>query len=355
MIPLLVLALAGAPSVGHQAQRGAAQNAASTGVSGLSFTSDFSVAQAEARRTKRPILSLRLLGDLDDELSCANSRFFKAFLYTDPAIQKLLRERFVLHWQSVRPVPKLTIDMGDGRVIQTTITGNSVHVVLDPDGRVLDAIPGMYTPASFARALQNAVAVAACAEESTPAACVTKHHATLRAGLDDEWRSAMKKLGKNEPPPAPLGVPLDDSALAISERAMAKAVIERPVLRQLQRAETEVSDPLMRQVARDTPRPFLPRGRMQASEEFLRTLEDNVALDSVVNEQRLHRSIHAWLEAEPLPPAQPFVERVYEFLFATPNTDPWLGLEDVMQGAPIRTFPEQAAAPARRPRVTGSR
>ena len=32
---------------------------------------------AEAQRTNRPILSLRLLGNLTDDFSCANSRFFR--------------------------------------------------------------------------------------------------------------------------------------------------------------------------------------------------------------------------------------------------------------------------------------
>ena len=44
------------------------------------------------------------------------------------------RDKFVLHWQSVRPVPKVRIDFGNGRTLEKTLTGNSLHLVLDSDG-----------------------------------------------------------------------------------------------------------------------------------------------------------------------------------------------------------------------------
>src|SRR5688572_25246221 len=87
----------------------------------LYWFTDLDAAIAEARRTARPILSLRLLGRLDEELSCANSRFFSKLLYPDARINQVLRQDFVLHWQSVRPVPKVTLDFGNGRRIERTL------------------------------------------------------------------------------------------------------------------------------------------------------------------------------------------------------------------------------------------
>jgi len=124
--------------------------------SGLYWYTDLEQAKAAAQASHKPILSLRLLGTLDTEFSCANSRFFRTVLYANADVSKALRERFVLHWQSVRPVPKVTIDMGDGRVISRTITGNSIHYVLDAEGRPVDAIPGLYGPKAFLRALGDA-------------------------------------------------------------------------------------------------------------------------------------------------------------------------------------------------------
>ena len=119
----------------------------------LYWFTDLDVALAEARRTRRPVLSLRLLGRLDEEMSCANSRFFRRLLYPEARINRLLRERFVLHWQTVRAVPRITIEFGDGRRIQRTITGNSLHLVLDGNGRPIDALPGLVSPDVFYRLL----------------------------------------------------------------------------------------------------------------------------------------------------------------------------------------------------------
>src|SRR6185436_11360461 len=96
------------------------------------------------------------LGNLDEELSCANSRFFRTTLYANKEVADYLRDHFVLHWKSVRPVPRITIDFGDGRKIERTITGNSIHYVLDANGTVIDAIPGLYTPTAFLKYITQA-------------------------------------------------------------------------------------------------------------------------------------------------------------------------------------------------------
>src|SRR5215212_7046636 len=80
-----------------------------------------------------------LLDQVCAQKDCHTSRLF---WYTDldeaeaaaHALATILRDRYVLYWYSVRPVPLVTIDMGDGRRIRQTITGNSVHYLLDEDG-----------------------------------------------------------------------------------------------------------------------------------------------------------------------------------------------------------------------------
>ncbi len=149
----------------------------------LYWFTDLDAALAEARRTRRPILSLRLLGRLDEELSCANSRFFRRLLYPEARINRLLRERFVLHWQTVRNVPKVTIDFGNGRRVQRTITGNSLHLVLDGNGRPIDALPGLFSPDVFYRLLTGErVALPPVAPTRAVAAseiAMTKHRVEL--------------------------------------------------------------------------------------------------------------------------------------------------------------------------------
>src|SRR6266571_6534884 len=113
-------------------------------------------AKAAAQASGKPILSLRLLGQLDEEYSCANSRFFRTTLYANTEVSSYLRDHFILHWQSVRPIPRITVDFGDGRKIERTITGNSIHYVLDAKGRVVDGLPGLYGPKAFLAGLKKA-------------------------------------------------------------------------------------------------------------------------------------------------------------------------------------------------------
>src|SRR5262249_11081464 len=89
----------------------------------LFWYTDLEQAKRAAKQEGKPILSLRLLGKLTDEYSCANSRFFRTTPYSNAEISKALGDRFILHWKSVRPVPKVTIDFGDGRKLERTLTG----------------------------------------------------------------------------------------------------------------------------------------------------------------------------------------------------------------------------------------
>ncbi|HJX83052.1 MAG TPA: hypothetical protein VJ723_01765, partial [Candidatus Angelobacter sp.] len=128
--------------------------------SGLFWYTDLEKAKAAARASGRPIVSLRLLGHLDEDLSCANSRFFRTTLYPNAEISRLLKDHFILHWESVRPAPRITIDFGDGRKLERTITGNSIHYILDADGQVMDALPGLYSAPVFIAELQQTLTAA---------------------------------------------------------------------------------------------------------------------------------------------------------------------------------------------------
>jgi hypothetical protein len=80
----------------------------------LFWYTDLAAAKAAARAAGKPILSLRLLGRLDEESSDADSRFFRTVLYENREINRILRDGYILHWRSVRPVPRATIDLGAG-------------------------------------------------------------------------------------------------------------------------------------------------------------------------------------------------------------------------------------------------
>jgi hypothetical protein len=310
--------------------------------SGLFWFTDLAAAQSEARRTGRPILALRLLGRLDEELSCANSRFFRVLLYADDAVRAQLASDFVLYWSSERPAPHITIDMGDGRTIERTITGNSIHYVMDADGRVLDGIPGLYTPADFSRRLTEARAIASdCAGQASDEfrACVARHHADALAATEAQWRA--RTMASRELPPwealvAPrvsTGLPSAVEAMPIT---MGKSSVEMPMLDLMARPRT--AQPLLLDWATlaTTPLPLgassrallaLKTGTSDVSELAAR-LSRSAAADTLLNETTTHRRVHEWL-ADPSSGVTDWAtlnERVYTEIFLTPASDPWLGL-----------------------------
>jgi len=303
----------------------------------LFWYTDLDEAKAAAQRLHRPILALYLLGRLDEEMSCANSRFFRILLYSDDAISGLLRDGYVLYWHSVRPVPRVTIEMGDGRVIRQTITGNSVHYLLDENGDVLDALPGLYSPAAFRGQLQRWIAFhesLAKGNAGSRGAIVKRFHAML-VSPGEPGGSADPKSGK-------------PTAIDASKLVVSKTAIERPMLVQIQeptsvrvldlqplsewqaigerrKGEVQFSPAAMdlirrKQFGSDLVAP-------EAMAELIDNLRRNVAADTALNERTFRPRIHQWFAGGEVTDLASLNERVYRELFLTPSDDPWLGLK----------------------------
>jgi len=351
----------------------------------LYWYTDLDAAKAAARSEHKPILYLRMLGKLTDEYSCANSRFFRTVLYANSEVSSLLRDRFVLVWASERPVPVITIDYGDGRVLKRTITGNSAHYVLDSDGNVVDALPGLYDPVTFARILTAAARVGNSVESRR------EYWRQSKAALTAEWvrdtagdaaapsttnsrtnpdaveaiNRAPSKAGPERPlvravlppvtpnpanPAAPVksAAPPIPNAAQAAERTMGKSMGETPMLRQISpefAAALQVRDAdeatWERIAARhaadarlDANSVALIRSQNPAgcsdSASFARLVtqfQRSIAADTVRNNYDFRRQILGWLTASTRPVAlEALNQRVYSELFLTPRSDPWLGL-----------------------------
>jgi len=202
----------------------------------LFWYTDLDAAKAAAKASGKPILSLRLMGRLDEELSCANSRFFRTVLYANTDVSKYLRENFILHWKSVRPAPRVTIDFGDGRKLERTITGNSIHYILDEQGRIVDALPGLYGPTAFLRELKQGEAVARqiIGQEAAKRAQILRSYANARLdAVNKAWAADVEKVGGRitEKIDARTATPNNPpSARAASRMAMTKAVTENGIV-----------------------------------------------------------------------------------------------------------------------------
>ncbi|PLZ90520.1 hypothetical protein CEN45_10475 [Fischerella thermalis CCMEE 5198] len=319
----------------------------------LYWYTDLEQAKAAAKASGKPILSLRLLGNLDTDLSCANSRFFRVALYPNAEISQKLREDFILHWQSVRPVPKVTIDFGDGRKLERTITGNSIHYILDSSGRPIDAIPGLYGPKAFLRQLQQAeVATKQYSKlgKSQQEAFLQKYHRDRLNSIQTQWTADLSKLGIQSPPrlvELPSNSSEPPNATVAGSLAVTKMRVESPLLNTLQPGQnnpSEITDQATwNRIARlytsdaklDQNSIALIRSKKFQSANpqkdglarLVSNFETAIALDTVRNEYMLHRQIHQWfVQGNQTSNLDALNEKVYAELFLTPSSDPWLGL-----------------------------
>ncbi|HEX8551469.1 MAG TPA: hypothetical protein VF681_07910 [Abditibacteriaceae bacterium] len=362
--------------------------------SGLYWYTDLEAAKRAAAEQKKPILSLRMLGKLSDEYSCANSRFFRTALYANKSVSQALRENFILHWKSERPVPIVTIDMGDGRVVKRTLTGNSAHYLLDATSRPLDALPGLYGPGAFARWLEGSRKLVADWNAQTPdtrEAWLKSYHraristlaadyrgsfsiradATTRDRLERDLletptsrvtaptaeaagaRAMAKKMGEfpllnvsalyNAPATReaheewewsqtmrPADAQLDENSLVLMRTKTAQPIVATAPVAQSQTSE---SDSLLRAsfslfAPKSGPASWGPNARESTEpRDVVSSFQKALALDSARNEYRMHAPIHAWFaKGEAGADLEKLNARVYDELFLTPRSDPWLGL-----------------------------
>jgi hypothetical protein len=299
----------------------------------LYWYTDLAAARAEAHRRRLPILSLRLLGRLDEDLSCANSRFFRTLLYANRELAAYLDAGFVLHWSSERPVPRVTIDFGDGRRLERTVTGNSAHYVLDADGRPVDVLPGLYAPAVFRAELERAARITAAVAGLSAADRAAALRAYHQAGL-------ARTSGNR---PVVVTPPNGDPVVVAQRGTIAKAAIEVPDLRIIDvGVDPGAADdgapywamlgrrffPLAAGTTLDAQSRALVTSLVTAGEPsaVLAAVEETVIADTALNELRLRAQIRSRLIADPAVDFAALNAWIYREVFHTPADDAWLGL-----------------------------
>lgn len=392
-------------------------------VSRLFWYTDIDAAKAAAKTARKPILSLRMLGELTNDLSCANSRFFRTALYADPAVSAYLRSHYILHWSTERAIPTVTIDMGDGRKIVRTTTGNGAHYVLDENGAPVDALPGLYAPTQFVSGLKTAETLVVRLRPLSGRDrldVIARYHRRANEAIDASWekRNAIATVDSHG------RIATDDDVQRYIDRAqratMAKAYIEVPDLQTIQLGPTPASirasadewrligqamfgygtvqtiaktgdgpargsldglrvpdadakaraatgwksgpTTILSAPARELflrLRHALPTGATmpgkEADELAIKTFEALIVADTAQNEFKLHRHVHELFErayngGASAPSFADINSRVYADVFATPPSDPWMGLvqPEAFTGLPgdgiVVATPTEAAA-----------
>jgi hypothetical protein len=106
-------------------------------------------------------------------------------LFSNPQIAAYINENFEPTWQSVRPVPTVQIDFGNGNVIKRTLHGNIATYACSSDGKVLDVLPGLYKPKSYLDALKqfNLLAQFATRDGKIDQSRLLQYHSMTAAAL----------------------------------------------------------------------------------------------------------------------------------------------------------------------------
>lgn len=316
-------------------------------LAGLYWHTDLDSAKKASAESSKPILSLRLLGKLTDEFSCANSRFFRTVLYPNAEVANVLRERFVLHWQSVRPVPVVTIDFGDGRKLERTLTGNSIHYILDSQGRPIDALPGLYGPQAFLRGLAAAEPVVKSLSGKTEQQrelMLRAYYGNRYSQIITAWTIDTNKIAGKKPVISTGVNGSNGDALIIAPLAPTKAITETSILRAMtvaterlgkmtdeaawkKMAQFHASDAILDSNSIALIKRQNPALTGEDLARLLKNFQELLALDTVRNEYLMHTELYTWLMRDPIrDDLEKLNEQVYAKLFLTPRSDPWLGL-----------------------------
>jgi hypothetical protein len=256
----------------------------------------------------------------------------------------------------------VTIDFGDGRKLERTLTGNSIHYVLANDGTVVDALPGLYSPNRFLVWIHGSHTITKGIHQFTGpkeqiAEYLQNHHAEKALDITRVWRGeldaieAAKLEAQNNQGQANQANP--PAALA-TRRAVPKAILELPILaniiRDARALELQTPNDTWEQIASRhldkakldhkslelirSENPVVPTGenagsadRDDAFKRLVAAFEKAIAQDTVRNEYLLHFKIHEWFANGTAPmDLETLNEKVYAELFLTPKADPWIGL-----------------------------
>lgn len=232
-------------------------------------------------------------------------------LLSDARVQETLRERYVLCWQSVRPVPKVTIDFGGGRVLERTLKGNTAFYLCRADGRVVDVFPGVYTPSDFLRELAAAEPLVGMSDDQVL-----------------EWH-------RRKSPPELAGGD-------VREITASKMVVESPILKAMEAPSHggpgAGDTPFARYAATLRDLSDAPRSRREVTSRIPEGPgspgERMVAEDSRRNVRYVRPGVHVLLASE-LPLVADCRAKVFKDLLGVDLDDPYLGLgEAVIPGTP---------------------
>jgi len=221
-------------------------------------------------------------------------------LFSNDQVATFINQNFEAVWESVRPVPIVRIDFGNGTVLTRTLHGNIATYVCSAQGQVLDILPGIYEPQSYLHALDQFRLL---------------HSYVVRAkdqgaGRLKEYHEGQRKaLKDHEAPPQ-----------FVNSAGMTKASIERSLLAVLVPAKQAPSSPTISMGAKKhSGNPALESKDDMAS---WRTLSEDTRINDTVRRLQIHEIFAASGPVQP----KALTKKLYKEILHADLDDPYLGL-----------------------------
>jgi hypothetical protein len=226
-------------------------------------------------------------------------------LFSKPEVANFINASFEPVWESVRPVPLVRIDFGNGTVLTRTLHGNIASYVCAADGQVLDILPGIYAPTAYLERLGQLRLLANYVDQK----CPSRRSERLKAYHDGQRQA----LAKKQVPPAFLNM-ADRSKKLIEGGIMAVLLPGGKAPVRGGRSQTAV-------VSAEQP--------TLASKEDLADWK-LLAKDTQQNENERRRQIHDLLAAAGAVKPGAVTKRLYKEVLHADLDDPYLGLGPVL-------------------------
>jgi hypothetical protein len=242
---------------------------------------------------------------------------------------KFIHESFEPVWESLRPVPTLTLDFGNGTTITRTLHGNIATSVCTADGQVLDILPGMYSTEAYLNQLNQMWLLHAYLQK--------KEISEREKALHEYHQTQADALAKNMIPGQ--FIEMDMSKLRI-ERSAKKIMVNFLPPRSASSAPTPAPAP-----ASTTNKPEKGdggKGRIErpikkvvaaSTQEADVTQWQELVQDTLFNERSRRLQIHQQLAKIGSPQPAVITKWLYAEVLHADLDDPYLGLGSLLNGS----------------------
>jgi len=234
-------------------------------------------------------------------------------LFSDEKIAAYINDHFEPAWQSVRPVPMVTIDFGNGTVIRRTLHGNVATYVTLADGRVLDVLPGVYDPRAYLAQLGELANLHLYARQA---------RRRLEQALKAYHQEQAGRLGKGRSRVGFTRIPLPPGSIFAVEGGV--RVVLQPAKRVAARGEAAQprQEPLGAAAVKE---------KITSTEDLAewKLLAEDTRLNESVRRKKIHEKL---IETGPVEPEK-LTKWLYRDVLHADLDDPYLGLGKVLFGS----------------------